>query len=164
VKALLAAASFSLLLLITGATVGFAAPLQGRSRPGYWDRSIVSREVHLPGEGRIYNGDITFYEPSMGSCGVLSSPNEGVVAISAAHFDSYPESAAHGGNPNKNPLCGRMIRPERIDEGGKPCSVDVKIVDRCASCLEGDLDVTEHVFRQLAVPGMGRAKATWSWL
>ncbi|SMR53121.1 unnamed protein product [Zymoseptoria tritici ST99CH_1E4] len=124
---------------------------------------IHSRDFAAPQHEGIQNGDITFFEPSMGSCGVQSNANEAVVAISAVLFDSHPESAAQGGNPNQNPLCGKVIRLERV-HNGVPCSVDATIVDRCAKCGEADLDVTEHVFRQLATPDMGRVQATWSWL
>ncbi|KJY01032.1 hypothetical protein TI39_contig305g00028 [Zymoseptoria brevis] len=124
---------------------------------------IHSRDFAVPQLEGMQNGDITFFEPSMGSCGVQSNANEAVVAISAVLFDSHPESAAQGGNPNQNPLCGKVIRLERV-HNGVPCSVDATIVDRCAKCGEADLDVTEHVFRQLAAPDMGRVQATWSWL
>lgn len=46
-------------------------------------------------------GEATFYNTGLGSCGITSSDSEYVVAISHVLMD-----ASSTGNPNNNPLCG----------------------------------------------------------
>ncbi|KAJ7146101.1 hypothetical protein C8R44DRAFT_723940 [Mycena epipterygia] len=42
-------------------------------------------------------------------------------------------------------------------------SIQVKIVDRCAACAEGDIDLTPAAFAALADPGLGRTSVTWNF-
>jgi len=51
-----------------------------------------------------------------------------VVSVPHTLFDSQSVS----GNPNANPLCGRMLRAQRFDgRAGRTVSADLKVVDRC---------------------------------
>lgn len=72
--------------------------------------------------GGPYSGDLTYYTPALGSCGITSSSDEEVCAVSHYIFDA----ASSGSNPNANPLCGLKIRLKRGEK-----SVDVTVVDRC---------------------------------
>ena len=49
-----------------------------------------------------YEGEMTYYTPGMGSCGISSSDAEDVVALSIPMMQN-------GANPNANPRCGSMI-------------------------------------------------------
>ncbi|KAL8900770.1 MAG: hypothetical protein Q9192_000887, partial [Flavoplaca navasiana] len=49
-----------------------------------------------------YTGDMTYYTPGLGSCGITSHPNEDVVALSLPIMNN-------NGNPNANPKCGSYI-------------------------------------------------------
>ncbi|KAJ7146102.1 hypothetical protein C8R44DRAFT_7517 [Mycena epipterygia] len=48
-----------------------------------------------------------------------------------------------------------------VTHGGK--SIQVKIVDRCAACAEGDIDLTPAAFAALADPALGRTSVTWKF-
>lgn len=81
------------------------------------------QDLPLPEDnGGPYKGDLTYYEPAMGSCGITSSGSDSICAVSKLLYDA----ASTGSDPNQNPLCGAKLRLRR---GGK--SVDVKVVDRC---------------------------------
>ncbi|OJJ50795.1 hypothetical protein ASPZODRAFT_126737 [Penicilliopsis zonata CBS 506.65] len=73
--------------------------------------------------GGPYTGDLTYYDPGLGACGITSTSSEMIVAVSHVLFDA----AYSGSDPNDNPLCGLKLRIERDSK-----TVDVKIVDRCA--------------------------------
>ncbi|RJE21853.1 riboflavin aldehyde-forming enzyme [Aspergillus sclerotialis] len=114
------------------------------------------KNLPLPtSHGGPYEGDLTYYDPALGSCGISSTNSDMICAVSHVLFDA----ASRGPNPNENPLCGMKIRVKR---NGK--SVDVKIVDRCVGCKETDLDVSRSAFKQLADIDQGRVLMEWSWL
>ncbi|KAJ5091985.1 hypothetical protein NUU61_006855 [Penicillium alfredii] len=115
-----------------------------------------SQNLPLPtSNGGPYKGDLTYYNPALGSCGITSADSDMVCAVSHVLFDA----ASKGSNPNQNPLCGMKIRVRRGWQ-----SVDVKVVDRCLGCKEMDLDVTEAVFKKLADLNQGRVLMEWAWL
>ena len=86
------------------------------------------RSLPLPNGAQTYTGDLTFYSPGLGACGITSDDNEAVVSISHFTFDAASTSA----DPNVNPLCGKKIRA-RTDYGGTVASADLTVVDRCES-------------------------------
>ncbi|KAJ5577999.1 uncharacterized protein N7459_006963 [Penicillium hispanicum] len=115
-----------------------------------------SSNLPLPSSnGGPYEGDLTYYNPALGSCGDTNSDSDMICAVSHVLFDA----ASTGSNPNANPLCGMKLRLRR---DGK--SVDVTVVDRCVGCAETDLDVTEAVFEKVANLDQGRVEVEWSWL
>ncbi|KAL0572118.1 hypothetical protein V5O48_009845 [Marasmius crinis-equi] len=102
-------------------------------------------------------GDVTFYAPGLGSCGISSGPTELVAAVAAGTFDTFPGA---GPNPNLNPICGKRAR---VTANGK--SVDVKIVDRCPGCTGGSIDLSPTAFEILAPQSVGRVTgATWTFV
>ncbi|KAJ5491230.1 hypothetical protein N7539_002797 [Penicillium diatomitis] len=105
--------------------------------------------------GGPYSGDLTYYNPALGSCGLTNTDSDMICAVSHLLYDA----ASNGPNPNTNPLCGMKLRLRRNGE-----SVDVTIVDRCVGCAATDLDVTEAVFKKVADIDQGRVKVEWSWL
>ncbi|RMD42184.1 hypothetical protein DV735_g2929, partial [Chaetothyriales sp. CBS 134920] len=115
----------------------------------------------LPSDhGGPYTGDLTYYEPGLGACGITSSSSENVVAVSHTLFDA----AQTGSDPNANPLCGTKIRAKRYKEGVGERTVDLTVVDRCVGCKSTDIDVTTTAFGRLADLDLGRVTVTWSWL
>ena len=140
---IIAAAALALLALIIGLAVG----LTHRSS---------TQNLPLPSaNGGPYTGDLTYYAPALGACGITSQNGDNIVAVSHIIFDAV----SVGSNPNLDPLCGKMIR---VRKDGK--SLDLKVVDRCVGCAARDLDITEDTFAKLADVALGRVKVEWSWL
>ncbi|KAK2795029.1 hypothetical protein FQN50_009808 [Emmonsiellopsis sp. PD_5] len=139
----LAAVAFAILLaLIIGLAVGLS--------------SRKSSNLPLPtANGGPYTGDLTYYDPGLGACGISSSASEPICAVSQVIYDAVSTSA----DPNQNPLCGLMIRLKRGER-----SVDVRVVDRCVGCQPTDIDVSMSVFTQLALVEQGRVDVQWAWL
>ncbi|EXJ96287.1 hypothetical protein A1O1_01413 [Capronia coronata CBS 617.96] len=127
--------------------VGLAAGLSTRKH---------TQNLPLPsGHGGPYTGDLTYYEPGLGACGVTSSNKDKIVAISHIVFDAV----STGSDPNSNPLCGKKIRARRDNK-----SVDLTVVDRCTGCHPKDIDVTVDTFAMLADVDLGRVLVEWNWL
>ncbi|CAL5870524.1 uncharacterized protein PFLUO_LOCUS4763 [Penicillium psychrofluorescens] len=133
-----------LLALIIGLAVGLTV---GKNH---------NNNLPLPtANGGPYDGDLTYYNPGLGACGITSTDTEMICAVSHILFDA----ASTGSDPNDNPLCGMKLRLRRDDK-----SVDVTIVDRCVGCAVTDIDVTTAVFKELAEIDQGRVSVEWSWL
>ncbi|KAL4947377.1 RlpA-like double-psi beta-barrel-protein domain-containing protein-containing protein [Aspergillus filifer] len=136
-------ASLALIALIIGLAVGLTRGSKGSDLP-------------LPtSNGGPYTGDLTYYDPGLGSCGITSSSSEKICAVSHTLFDA----ALTSGNPNENPLCGLKLRIRRGES-----SVDVTVVDRCPGCKVDDLDVSSSVFEELGNLAEGRVTVQWAWL
>ncbi|MCJ1341633.1 hypothetical protein MMC09_006929 [Bachmanniomyces sp. S44760] len=141
-----------IMFLLVALVIGLAAGLSVHPR---------SQNLPLPSNSQPHTGDLTYYDPALGSCGVMSTGGEMVFAVSHSVFDSF----ARGSNPNANPLCGRRIRASRFDEqANAQRSVDLTLVDRCVGCNPTDIDVSPAAFAELADPGAGRVTVTWAWL
>ncbi|KAL8797611.1 MAG: hypothetical protein Q9182_007184 [Xanthomendoza sp. 2 TL-2023] len=93
-----------------------------------------------------YTGDLTYYDPGLGSCGIQSGPNDHIVALSR-------EIMQNGANPNANPKCGSMIG---IWNPHTKTKHEAKIVDTCVGCKTFDIDVSPALFKQIAPNGDGR--------
>lgn len=159
----------ALLALILGLAIGLTQRNKG-----------TSANLPLPNGAEVYHGDLTYYGPGLGACGITSSDSDNIVAVAHALFNSQSQ----GSNPNANPLCGRMLRAQRFDSRvGKTVSLDLKVVDRCkylcvraskggllttntgVGCQPTDLDVSPGAFNQLADPDLGRVHdMSWAWL
>lgn len=133
-------------------------PAPEPSQPSYGSGSSGSSGSGLTGlaaPGTSYTGDLTYYDPGLGACGWQNTAADHIVAISEAIFDSYDN-----GNPNNNPLCGKMITITGAD--GAP--YQAKIVDRCPGCDEGSLDLTPDFFKVVVPNGDGRVhNVEWSF-
>ncbi|KAK5707229.1 hypothetical protein LTR17_020862 [Elasticomyces elasticus] len=150
----LLAAALALLALI----IGLAAGLSGGSKHS-------KKNLPLPGNTDSHTGDLTYYQPGLGACGITSDSTDSIVSVSHIIFDAAGSSSSQGGNSNNNPLCGQMLRASRYDEeAGADRSVDLKVVDRCTGCEPGDLDTSLGVFTRLAAEASGRVDVTWAWL
>jgi hypothetical protein len=125
--------------------------------------SDAHKALPLPAiAGQVYTGDLTFYTPALGACGLVSTSEEAVCAVSHYTWDAVQQ----GGNPNTNPLCGLKLRVTRnaVELGGGNRTIDVTVVDRCEACEPNDIDLSPKMFNELALEQQGRVKATWSWL
>ncbi|KAF5518289.1 Allergen Asp f 7 [Colletotrichum aenigma] len=91
------------------------------------------------------SGVMTWFNPSLGSCGRINGDNDMVVAISHITMDDA------GGNPNNNPNCGKTIT---ISRGG--ITKTATIVDKCMGCGVDHIDVSPAVFRAFADLGAGK--------
>ncbi|KMU78297.1 riboflavin aldehyde-forming enzyme [Coccidioides immitis RMSCC 3703] len=137
------AAALVLLVLIIGLAVGLSKKKKSSNLPLPLDN------------GGPYSGDLTYYEPGLGACGITSAASENVCAVSRILYDA----ASTGSDPNQNPLCGLKLRLRRGDK-----SVDVTVVDRCVACEPTDIDVSVSVFEKLALVEQGRVDVEWAWL
>ncbi|KAI7265602.1 hypothetical protein KC345_g8436 [Hortaea werneckii] len=119
----------------------------------------------LPSNTDTFTGDLTYYQPGLGACGVTSEENDFIVALSHLLFDAAGSSTDAGGNSNENPLCGRMLRATRYnEEASAQRSVDLRVVDRCTGCEVDDLDTSLKAFERLAPSASGRVEVSWAWL
>lgn len=143
-----------LLFIILPLAIGLGVGLSRRSS---------AQNLPLPSNTGIFTGDLTYYDPALGACGITSSSSESICAVSHLVFDAAGEGLT---DPNANPLCGKKIRITRnyVEIGVGNRSVDVKVVDRCVGCSATDLDLTLSVFEQLAPEASGRVVGSWAWL
>lgn len=119
----------------------------------------------LPSNTDTFDGELTYYAPGLGACGLTSTAQDDIVSLSHLLFDAAGSSSSKGGNSNENPLCERKLRARRFNEGADEWrSVDLRVVDRCTGCAPRDLDVSEAVFKKLAEINDGRVEVEWAWL
>lgn len=97
------------------------------------------------------DGEATFYDPGLGSCGEISYPTDMHVAFPAGLMQLH-----ENGNPNKNPLCGL---PVELTRNG--ITIRVYIKDKCRGCKTNTLDLTPIAFNKIAKPAEGRVKISW---
>ncbi|KAI1325141.1 RlpA-like double-psi beta-barrel-protein domain-containing protein-containing protein [Xylariaceae sp. FL0255] len=98
----------------------------------------------ISARGASYSGDLTYYTPGLGSCGVTNSDSDHVVALSSADYDAS--------------YCGKTIT---ITKGGKTATASVE--DKCPGCASGSIDVSSTVFEQIADLSVGRTTVDWSF-
>lgn len=103
--------------------------------------------------GAKYTGDITYYTPGLGSCGVTNTESDHIVALAIGMMQ-----AGYSGNPNLNPLCGRSIT---ISSGGKTATAT--ITDTCPGCSDGSLDLTPSLFEVFDPLSVGRVSGVEWW-
>ncbi|KAI9315201.1 RlpA-like double-psi beta-barrel-protein domain-containing protein-containing protein [Dichotomocladium elegans] len=98
-----------------------------------------------------FNGDGTWYDVGLGSCGWNNDNSELVAAVNHVQM-------ANGGNPNNNPNCGKTITIN-----GPKGSVNVKVVDTCPGCSYGDIDLSPAAFEKIADLSAGRVQIDWTF-
>ncbi|KAF6217500.1 hypothetical protein HO133_006838 [Letharia lupina] len=97
------------LLILLAVILGLAIGLSKKS----------SNHQNLPLGSQTYTGDLTYYGPGLGACGITSSDTDHIVSISHFTFDAVSK----GSNPNANPLCGHKLRAVRNGN-----SIDLTVV------------------------------------
>ena len=85
-----------------------------------------SHEIPTPSSNKTHHGEMTYYTPALGACGLVSRSTDNVVSISYLTFDAVQK----GVNPNENEVCGRRLRARRV-VGGRRVEVVLEVVDRC---------------------------------
>ncbi|KAI0477984.1 RlpA-like double-psi beta-barrel-protein domain-containing protein-containing protein [Xylaria cf. heliscus] len=95
------------------------------------------------GPAIAFSGDMTYYNPGLGSCGWTNGDGDAVVALS----------------PSKSGNCGKSIR---VHYNGKTATA--KVVDKCPGCSDQSIDVSPTVFSQLANLDQGRVQVTWEFI
>ena len=98
--------------------------------------------------GPTHSGEGTYYNANgEGNCLFPASPNNLMVA--AMNQVDYAGGA----------ICGAYVRV-----AGPDGSVDVRIVDRCPECPQGDVDLSPEAFVHIAELHLGRVPITWQLL
>ncbi|KAL7418129.1 RlpA-like double-psi beta-barrel-protein domain-containing protein-containing protein [Mrakia frigida] len=118
----------------------------------------TSVSVDAAGDGP-FDGNATWFYTGLGACGWTNTSSDLIVAVSSTLFDSWPGYA--GTNPNDNPICGNQLLITYGDQ-----TVLAQVADRCTTCGERSLDLTQGAFQAL-VPGgldVGIVPMTWSWV
>lgn len=113
------------------------------------------------GGAEKFTGDITYYQPGMGSCGYDdSNPKGNVVAVSKDWFMKVGQGkTSYGVDQPANILCDKTIT---ISAKGKTTQATIR--DSCPGCAPGSIDVTEGAFTDLfGSLDIGRGEVTW-WL
>ncbi|KAM3505596.1 hypothetical protein MY10362_002866 [Beauveria mimosiformis] len=101
-----------------------------------------------------HSGDITYYAVGPGACGPDDTGKDNTHDIAAL------SSELMGPLSNNNPMCGKTIR---IFANGK--SVKATVRDKCPSCDEGSIDVSEKVYKYLfGSLDSGRQRMSWSFV
>ncbi|KAK3356835.1 RlpA-like double-psi beta-barrel-protein domain-containing protein-containing protein [Lasiosphaeria hispida] len=154
---------FVLVLVVLAFALALGLGLGLRHRGG----AANPDSLPLPSHGnKVYEGDLTYYAPGLGACGLDNVSEDYIAAVAHELFDAAGANLASGGNPNDNPLCGKMIRITRdyVEANRGNVTVDVMVVDRCVGCQPTDLDLSPAVYDQLAPESKGRAVGRWKWL
>ncbi|KAI1455504.1 RlpA-like double-psi beta-barrel-protein domain-containing protein-containing protein [Annulohypoxylon moriforme] len=107
---------------------------------------IVAALSMTVGYALAFNGDLTYYQPGLGSCGEQSSSSDHIVALAPAQFTSDPNA------------CGKTIQ---ITYNGK--TTTAKVVDKCMGCSDDSIDVSTAVFTELADLSAGRVQVEWDY-
>lgn len=97
-------------------------------------------------DAQVRTGEGTYYDfaDGSGNCGFPATPDDLMVA--AVNHVDYAGSAACG-------TCVRVTGPDG--------TVDVRIVDQCPECPEGDLDLSPEAFSVVAPLEAGRVSISW---
>ena len=99
----------------------------------------------VPTIGPVHSGEGTYYNATgAGNCAFPASPQNLMVAA-MNHIDYGTAD-----------LCGATIRVN-----GPKGSVDVRIVDQCPECPQGDVDLSREAFAVIADIPQGRVPITW---
>lgn len=95
-----------------------------------------------------HSGEATYYDADgSGNCSFPATPND--LMVGAMNAVDYANSA----------VCGSCVR---ID--GPAGSVDVRIVDQCPECPQGDIDLSPEAFAQIAAIELGRVPIEWTYI
>lgn len=101
-----------------------------------------------------YRGRMTYYDVGLGACGDDDSglgDTHNIVAVSSSLM---PGSG--GGD-----MCGKKISIK----GSNGKEVTATIRDKCPSCPEGGIDVSQKVFKEITGDlGVGKTEVTWTIL
>ena len=119
------------LAALLGLGLLLAAPLA-------WSQGACSGRIVDAGEGTYYG-----YTPATGNCSFTDDASPLVAAMNATDYAA-------------SKMCGQCVRVT-----GPNGSVDVRIVDQCPECANGDIDLNQAAFERIANLAAGRVPITW---
>jgi expansin (peptidoglycan-binding protein) len=109
------------------------------------DGASSSADANSAPLGQPETGQATYYAATgAGNCSFDPTPND--LNVAAMNHVEYANSAACG-------ACVRVVGPKG--------TVTVRIVDQCPECPQGNLDLSEQPFAQIADVSAGRVPITW---
>jgi hypothetical protein len=111
---------------------------------------VLPERRQTNGTGTVFTGEITYYAPGLGSCGITNTESDYIVALAVDMMNN-------GANPNTNPLCNQQIT---IEYNG--VSQVATVTDTCQACAHEDLDLTPSLFSLFADQSEGRVSGV-SW-
>jgi expansin (peptidoglycan-binding protein) len=128
---------------------GGSTPGDAEDEAGSADEAGESGGVGLPCDpSDVRSGEGTFYAADgSGNCSFPATPDDLMVA--AMNHVDYAASA----------VCGSCVRVD-----GPDGSVDVRIVDQCPECPEGDIDLSPEAFALIAPLEAGRVPISWQYV
>ncbi|KAA6410564.1 MAG: hypothetical protein FRX48_05986 [Lasallia pustulata] len=100
------------------------------------------------------SGDITYYDVGMGACGITSSADQPVIAVSYLMM---------GTASNSNPLCGKTVTIKNANTGA---SAQATVVDKCMGCCDHEsIDLSDSLFETLNGGSLaaGRVSSGITW-
>jgi expansin (peptidoglycan-binding protein) len=100
-------------------------------------------------EAETHEGEATYYDfaDGSGNCSFPATPDD--LRVAAMNHVDYAGSA----------VCGACVRVS-----GPNGSVDVRIVDQCPGCPEGDIDLSPEAFAEIAELSAGRVPISWEYI
>lgn len=111
---------------------------------------LQTHDLEARKKSAAVSGKMTFYTPGQGSCGVINTENDMIVAVAPSVFGTYA-------NPNASPACKKTMT---ITCNGKTVKAAVK--DRCAGCGANDIDVSPAVFKVCGDLNAGTMTVSWT--
>jgi expansin (peptidoglycan-binding protein) len=109
---------------------------------------LICTVLHL--SVTAFSGQMTYFYPGLGACGIAHGDSDAVVALSALDFGNDI-------NPNKAAVCGKWVKISHANGN----SVRAPIWDKCPECVSGSIDVSPSVFQQIIGLFVGRTDVTW---
>ncbi len=97
----------------------------------------------------MHQGEATYYDfaDGSGNCGFPPTPDD--LMVGAMNHTDYAGSA----------VCGACVRLT-----GPNGTIDIRVVDQCPECPEGDIDLSPTAFSQIAALSAGRVPITWQYV
>jgi expansin (peptidoglycan-binding protein) len=143
----LSLASVWLALACTTGPSGADTATDDESGPA--DTNADTGEIEPCDAAATHVGEATYYDfaDGSGNCSFPATPDE--LMVGAMNAVDYAASA----------VCGSCVR---ID--GPDGSVDVRIVDQCPECPQGDIDLSPQAFAEIAAIEQGRVDIEWTYI
>jgi len=96
-----------------------------------------------------HEGEATYYDfaDGSGNCGFPATPND--LMVGAMNHVDYAASA----------VCGSCVRVE-----GPEGTIDIRIVDQCPECPQGNIDLSPDAFERIAPLEQGRVPIAWTYI
>jgi expansin (peptidoglycan-binding protein) len=113
------------------------------------DATTGDPDIQPCDDAGMHTGEATYYDfaDGSGNCSFPATPDDLMVA--AMNAVDYAGSAA----------CGACVH---ID--GPDGSVEVRVVDQCPECPQGDIDLSPEAFAMIAALEQGRVPIDWAYV